>query len=84
MDHIGIDVHKRESQICILAEGGELARRATDLHGRGPLRGRALRSTLCADRHGNWPLSWATVPASPHGRSPSKPSVREPMTAAPR
>jgi transposase len=24
MDHIGIDVHTRESQICILAEGGEL------------------------------------------------------------
>src|SRR6266545_1193829 len=24
MDHIGIDVHKRESQICILAEGGEV------------------------------------------------------------
>ncbi len=24
MDHIGIDVHKRETQICILAEGGEL------------------------------------------------------------
>src|SRR5206468_12201212 len=24
MDHIGIDVHKRESQICILAEGGQL------------------------------------------------------------
>jgi transposase len=24
MDHMGIDVHKRESQICILAEGGEL------------------------------------------------------------
>ena len=24
MDHIGIDVHKRESQSCILAEGGEL------------------------------------------------------------
>ena len=23
MDHIGIDVHKRGSQICILAEGGE-------------------------------------------------------------
>jgi hypothetical protein len=21
MDHIGIDVHKKESQICILAEG---------------------------------------------------------------
>ena len=24
MDHIGIDVHKKESQICILAGGGEL------------------------------------------------------------
>src|SRR6202158_4695355 len=24
MDHIGIDVHKKESQICILTEGGEL------------------------------------------------------------
>ena len=22
MDHIGMDVHKKESQICILAEGG--------------------------------------------------------------
>jgi transposase len=27
MDHIGIDVHKKESQICILAEGGELIER---------------------------------------------------------
>jgi transposase len=24
MDHIGIDIHKKDSQICILAEGGEL------------------------------------------------------------
>jgi transposase len=24
MDHIGIDVHKKDSQICLLAEGGEL------------------------------------------------------------
>jgi transposase len=24
MDHIGIDVHKRDSQICIVAEGGEV------------------------------------------------------------
>jgi hypothetical protein len=23
MDHIGIDVHKKESQMCMLAEGGE-------------------------------------------------------------
>jgi len=28
MDHIGIDVHKRESQICILAEGGEVVEQA--------------------------------------------------------
>jgi hypothetical protein len=27
MDHIGIDVHTKESQICILAEGGELIER---------------------------------------------------------
>jgi transposase len=27
MDHIGIDVHKRESQIYILAEGGEIIER---------------------------------------------------------
>ena len=27
MDHIGIDVQKRESQICLLAEGGELMER---------------------------------------------------------
>jgi hypothetical protein len=30
MGHIGIDVHKRESQICILAEGGELIEASTD------------------------------------------------------
>ena len=27
MDHIGIDVHKRDSQIYILAEGGEVIER---------------------------------------------------------
>jgi len=27
MEHLGIDVHKKESQICILAEGGELIER---------------------------------------------------------
>ena len=27
MDHIGIDVHKRESQICIIAESGEMVER---------------------------------------------------------
>jgi transposase len=29
MDHIGIDVHKRESQIYILAEGGEVVEQRT-------------------------------------------------------
>src|SRR6185503_3916877 len=24
MEHIGIDVHKRESQVCVLGEGGEV------------------------------------------------------------
>jgi len=33
MDHIGIDVHKKESQICILAEGAVLGDRP-----RGPAR----------------------------------------------
>jgi hypothetical protein len=27
MDHIGIDVHKKDSQICILTEQGELLER---------------------------------------------------------
>ena len=27
MDHIGMDVHKKENQLCILAEGGELIER---------------------------------------------------------
>jgi transposase len=25
MEHIGIDVHKKESQVCLLGEGGELS-----------------------------------------------------------
>jgi len=27
MDHVGIDVHKKDSHICIVAEGGELIER---------------------------------------------------------
>ena len=27
MEHIGIDVHKKESPICLLAEGGEVIER---------------------------------------------------------
>ena len=34
MDHIGIDVHKKESQICILGEDGERARAAHPHHRR--------------------------------------------------
>ena len=46
MDHVGIDVHKRESQICLLAEGGELMERRIRTE---PER-RARRSTPGADR----------------------------------
>jgi transposase len=35
MDHIGIDVHKKESQICILAEEGELLERRVRTTPRG-------------------------------------------------
>jgi len=35
MDHIGIDVHKKESQICILAEEGELLERRARTTPRG-------------------------------------------------
>jgi len=34
MDHIGIDVHKKESQICILAEGASCSRRCERAQGR--------------------------------------------------
>jgi len=29
MDTIGLDLHKRESQLCILTEAGEVAERRT-------------------------------------------------------
>ena len=45
MDHIGIDVHKKESQICILAEGGELLER------RVPTQGRRFAEELGARPH---------------------------------
>jgi hypothetical protein len=34
MDHIGIDVHKKESQICILGAGGELHHGDMETYGR--------------------------------------------------
>ncbi len=45
MEHIGIDVHKRESQVCVLGEGGEVVlerriatqrERLTELLGKRP------------------------------------------------
>ena len=32
MDHVGIDVHKVASQICVIAEGGELIERRVRTH----------------------------------------------------
>jgi hypothetical protein len=51
MDHIGIDVHKRESQIYILAEGGEVVERAASRPPRNSVR-RVFPShrVLCAFR----------------------------------
>lgn len=59
MDHTGIDVHKKESKICILAEGGELlenrirtepARFATVLGARPPRRIVRETSTKFTDK----------------------------------
>ena len=47
MDHIGIDVHKRESQVCMRADGGELIEGAP-----------TPRIPSCAgDPHGTRPLA---------------------------
>ena len=54
MDHIGIDVHKKESQICILAEGGELLER------RVPTQGRRFAEELGARPHARILLESAT------------------------
>ena len=57
MDHIGIDVHKMDSQICIVGEGGEL---------------RELRIRTTPERFGK-PLRsfgppWVRIPLPPHYR----------------
>jgi hypothetical protein len=54
MDHIGIDVHKKESQICILAEGGELMER------RIPTQPRRFAEELGARPHARILLESAT------------------------
>lgn len=38
MEHIGIDLHKTSSQICILSEDGESLRHVGEKTGRNPLR----------------------------------------------
>lgn len=48
MDHIGIDVHKKESQICVLAAGAELLERRIHTEPRA-LRRRARRAAPGAD-----------------------------------
>ena len=59
MDHIGIDVHKRESQIYILAEGGEVIERGRLQH---PRSGAVDRGHLDA---GHVPPELATADAAP-------------------
>jgi len=54
MDHIGIDVHKKVRQICILAEGGELLER------RVPTQGRRFAEELGARPHARILLESAT------------------------
>ncbi len=68
MDHIGIDVHKKESQICILAARGELIERRIRTEpraslpcwgsGRGPALCSRPRRTASGWR-GVW-KAWAT------------------------
>jgi hypothetical protein len=67
MDHVGIDVHKKDRQICIVAEGGELIERRVRMEGLGhevvvadpnfaPMYA-TRRRTVKTDRrtHGRWP-----------------------------
>jgi hypothetical protein len=63
MDHIGIDVHKKESQLCIRSEGGELISRAFAPHvsgsptSSGTAPGRAS-SSRPRRRASGWPGVW--------------------------
>jgi len=66
MDHIGIDVHKNESQIAILTAEGELIEKATDpiaenggAH-RAHLSSKFARRTRSQRRYGSFPLALAS------------------------
>src|SRR5215831_910611 len=80
MDHIGIELHKRESQICILAEGGELIERRirTDPHSFAELLGERAPACILleASTESEWP-AWARPPRR-RGRPELRPHVRHP------
>jgi hypothetical protein len=67
MDHIGIDVHKKESQLCIRSEGGELVEqrirtspeRFADVLGDRPGRASSSRRRR---RASGWPDVWRGWP----------------------
>jgi transposase len=60
MDHIGIDLHKKESQICILSEDGERLEsrvrttpaRFADVLGDRPRARIRVPAVWCGDGHG--------------------------------
>ena len=77
MDHIGIDVHKTDSQICILAEGGELIERGilTQRRRFGEALGGRPRASSSSPRlrASGWPgvgRRWATRSSWPIRTSP--------------
>ena len=64
MDHIGIDVHKRESQIYILAEGGEVIERRirTEPERFDAVLGTRPRARIVIDASttaNGWPAAWS-------------------------
>ena len=69
MDHVGIDLHKRESPICILVEGGELIEhriRTEPQRFAEALGGRASAQVLLESSNGSagvWRRSATTLPS---------------------
>ena len=82
MDHIGIDVHKRERQICLLTEGGELIERRirTEPERFAAVLGGRPRARIVIERRptvngsrgvsSRWDTtSWSPTRTSPHVRN---------------
>jgi hypothetical protein len=69
VDHIGIDVHKKESQICLLAEAGELVEqriRTEPERFAAVLGGRPrARILIEASTDSEWVDSWSKTPFGP-------------------